>query len=442
MKARFRKLRALIIKAVVEEDCFALNKPGDRTLSILASTPGHQAFDFTRSGDKVTAFMEWLGRQEKEGILQVTTRHQIGMGVEEAWTNKYVTSAYQKGILRGRRELIGAGFDAPAIELQGGMNVAFNQPFHLDRVGLLYSRTFQELKGVTASMDSQISRVLSQGMADGKNPREIARLLTKTISGPVGNLGITDTLGRFIPAERRAQLLARTEIIRAHHVATIQEYRNWGLEGVTVQAEWADAGDGRVCEECAGLTGQVFTLDQIESMIPLHPLCRCIALPAEVKKAAVEEPAPALETPPGEVVDPIRQSLTNGTFDFDRLIDSSSAEHTWMKQQCESMLKELNIDVAEDGGRGFCDQAAVSLWDRLGQPKSLQPYSVMFVEEEHVLLYARKAGVLVDPTGMQFEQPFFAWKSGSPYKSFVKLTSQEIEDARKLFATRRSELAR
>jgi SPP1 gp7 family putative phage head morphogenesis protein len=74
-------------------------------------------------------------------------------------------------------------------------------------------------------------------------------------------------------------MLARTEIIRAHHIATIQEYRNWGVEGITVKGEWKTAGDDRVCSKCEQLEGKIFTLDEIEPMIPLHPLCRCIALP-------------------------------------------------------------------------------------------------------------------------------------------------------------------
>ena len=50
------------------------------------------------------------------------------------------------------------------------------------------------------------------------------------------------------------------------------EYRNAGLSGVTVMAEWMTAGVG-VCPECAALEGKVFSLDTIEGMIPLHPNC-------------------------------------------------------------------------------------------------------------------------------------------------------------------------
>jgi SPP1 gp7 family putative phage head morphogenesis protein len=156
-------------------------------------------------------------------------------------------------------------------------------PFHADRVGLLYTRTFNGLKGITDAMDNQISQVLAQGLADGDNPRLLAKKLTSTISGPFGDLGITDTLGRFIPAERRAQTLARTEVIRAHHQATIQEYKNWAAERVKVKAEWVTAGYN-VCPECAALEGQVFKLTEIENMIPVHPNCRCVAIPLDVTK--------------------------------------------------------------------------------------------------------------------------------------------------------------
>lgn len=152
--------------------------------------------------------------------------------------------------------------------------------FHVDRLGLIYTRVFEDLKGITNAMDAQISRVLAQGLADGDGPRLLARKLVATINGTnMGDLGITDTLGRFIPAKRRAEMLARTEVIRAHHLASIQEYRNFGVLDIKVMGEWRTAGDDRVCEKCASLEKRIFTLDEIEPMIPLHPNCRCIALP-------------------------------------------------------------------------------------------------------------------------------------------------------------------
>lgn len=290
MKKRFLKLAVAIRKAIDEQDCFGLKTPS--ILSMVEVTlPGAGAFAFPRSSEKVAAFMSWMERQNKifvesagifhEGI-QMITAPQLGIGVEDIWTNQYIYSAYQRGIARARQEMNKAGYPVPSIEQSGGLSIAMNQPMHIDRLGLVYSRTYEELKGITNSMSTQISRVLAQGIAEGRNPRELAIILAKTVTGPVGGLGITDTLGRFIPAMRRAEIMARTEIIRAHHIATIQEYRNWGLEGVQVQAEWATAGDDRVCDECASLEGKVFTLEEIENMIPRHPQCRCIALPLDM----------------------------------------------------------------------------------------------------------------------------------------------------------------
>lgn len=291
MNKRFIALRGVIRKAIVDEDCFGLE---DITTQVM-TPPGRKAFAFSRSSDKVESFMRWLRTQMDDGLLQVTEMAQVGLASEAAWTNLYIQDSYQRGVMRARRELKNAGYNVPSIERTGGLAVSMSTPFHMDRVGLLYSRTFSELKGITNAMDQQISRVLAQGIADGDNPRLLARKLTKTIFGKQGDLALTDTLGRFIPAQRRAQMLARTEIIRAHHQATIQEYRNWGLEGVRVKAEWSTAGFG-VCPECAALEGKVFSLDQIESMIPLHPNCRCMALPLEVGGAEVKQAELVSET--------------------------------------------------------------------------------------------------------------------------------------------------
>ena len=278
MKSRFNRIVKSIKVAIVDQDCFGLNNQfniGFRSIEMNVG-PGAKAFDFPRSQDKIQGFMGWLKQQED---IELTTAEQVGRGIEDAWTNQYVQSAYQKGIYRGRQELVNAGMSVPTIAETGGIDIAFNTPFHLDRVGVIYSRTYSELKGITGAMDQQISRVLAQGIADGKGPKVLASALRKTITGMGKDLSITDSLGRYIPAKRRATILARTEIIRAHHLATVQEYQNWGLEKVKVKAEWKTAGDGRVCPDCAELEGGIYTLEEIRNMIPKHPQCRCVALP-------------------------------------------------------------------------------------------------------------------------------------------------------------------
>jgi SPP1 gp7 family putative phage head morphogenesis protein len=279
MRIRFNELIQVIVKAVFTQDCFGLN----RVQVFQLTAPGEQAFAFPRSAEKLEAFMVWLKEQERRGLITTGELQQVGSSIEAAWTNLYVFDSYKRGVIRARYELQKAGYKVPSIEDSGGIEIAMGNPFHLERVGLLYARVYEELKGITAAMDTQISRVLAQGMADGDGPRLLARKLVAVIDGAkMGELGITDSLGRFIPAKRRAEMLARTEMIRAHHLATIQEYRNWAVAGVRVDAEIVTAGDTRVCDKCQGMEGKIYTLDQIEGMIPFHTCCRCMALPINI----------------------------------------------------------------------------------------------------------------------------------------------------------------
>lgn len=287
MNKRFNKLIQTIVYAIVKDDCFGLK---DNDVMAMVNSPGRRAFAFTRNSDKVSGFMAWLDELVKDEVLQISNLQQVGTSIDSAWTNKYISDSYKRGVQRARYEMKNAGYNVPSIEETGGISASMSTPFHLDRVGVLWTRTFNELKGVTDAMSQQISRVLSEGMIEGDNPVLLGRKLAAVIKGGGAELGITDTLGRYIPAKRRAQMIARTEIIRAHHQATIQEYKNWGLEGVTVKAEWSTVGDNRVCKQCESMDGHRFTLAQIENMIPAHVSCRCIALPYKTESKRVEQP--------------------------------------------------------------------------------------------------------------------------------------------------------
>jgi SPP1 gp7 family putative phage head morphogenesis protein len=111
-------------------------------------------------------------------------------------------------------------------------------------------------------MDTQISRTLTAGLIEGKNPKAVARELSKVVD-----------LGR-----KRAETLARTEMVRAHNHANLTTYEEAGIGDVTVLAEWKTAGYN-VCPDCAALEGKVFKISTIRQLIPLHPNCRCVALP-------------------------------------------------------------------------------------------------------------------------------------------------------------------
>lgn len=248
-------------------------------------SPGSASFAFRRSEEKHTEFMKWLQDQVNKGLIEIREFEQIGDGIEADWTNKYIADSFKRKEMRSRYELAKEGIKVPSSNDTKGDEITMSTPFHIDRIGLLFTRVFSDLPGITDTMDAVISRILAQGMADGDGPALLARKLEAAINGTgLGDLGITntfitDTIDQHISAKRRSKMLAHTEMMRAYHQATIQEYRNWAVEGVIAQAEWSTAGDNRVCDLCNALEGKIFSLDEIEGMIPLHPECRCIALP-------------------------------------------------------------------------------------------------------------------------------------------------------------------
>lgn len=284
MRSRFAEISRAIRIVIIDRDVFGLNVSNNPLAVQQVNVPGYQAFDFPLNSDKLQAFKQWLESQIDRGMLEVNEITRFGNFSRDPWTNKYITDSYKRGVIRARYELKKAGFDVPTIEQSGGINATMGGPVHVNKLSLLYQRVFSDLKGITDQMDSQISRVLAQGLAEGENPRLLARKLLAVVQDAGGGeLGITDTLGRYIPAKRRAEILARTEVIRAHHTATMNEYEAWGAEGFKLKAELVTAGDNRVCPECIALEGGIYTIEQARTMIPVHPMCRCIMLPYKVE---------------------------------------------------------------------------------------------------------------------------------------------------------------
>ena len=273
MNKRFEVLKRDIRISIVDRDCFAI-QPRE-TIMFMQATPA-RAFEFVTTEAKIAGFMTWLDEQERLGILEQIYRPGLRPSVGAAWTDLYIDTAYRQGIRRGGQELRRAGYPVPDWEaVPGGIGAVMAQPIHAERISVIYSRTFEDLKSVTQFTNAQVRRSitdgltsgLARGLAEGKNPKVIARELYKDVANRVDKIG-----------KVRARMIARTEVIRAHHVASIQEYRRAEAEGVIVDVEWLTGGNP--CPICADLfAGSPYKLDVIEGMIPAHPNCVCCTRP-------------------------------------------------------------------------------------------------------------------------------------------------------------------
>lgn len=267
MTRRFKKVSKAIHELVVDDDAFGL----DKTPTLITfQQVERQAWRFQTNPEKVRSYRRWLKQQIEAEIL--TPMGGIG---DKPWTAPYIESAYRKGGLRAwtdlRAEELATADKARLFE--GGraefIRQAFGQPEALQKIELLYTRAFTELEGVTAAMDQQMSRILAEGLAQGKSPIFISRELRKNV------VKMTRT---------RANVIARTEIIRAHAEGQLDAFERLGVEEVGILAEWSTAGDDRVCPMCDELEGAVLTIKEARGLLPRHPNCRCAWIPANRNK--------------------------------------------------------------------------------------------------------------------------------------------------------------
>ena len=290
---RFIALKRAIIALIVEEDAFGLNlnRPfnqeqsdgevasvfsggllcgsSDSSLRNLVDKTQtmNQRFAFQSTTEQVASFEEWIKEQLDDGLINP----------KDPYWETYVRQGYEKGAgrafndtYRARRALSGSAeqqafFDGTREQF---LQTAFGQTESIEKVKLLASRTLTDLKGVSGSVATRMNRILTDGLIQGMGPRAIAKLMIDD-----GSLGID---------KRRAQTIARTEIIRAHAEGQLDALEQMGVEEVGVMVEWSTAGDDRVCPLCQSLEGVVLKIKEARGILPRHPSCRCSFIPAGV----------------------------------------------------------------------------------------------------------------------------------------------------------------
>lgn len=267
MRRRFRAVRGLVREAAgYEDDVFELAQLADADeVERFNSDPG-----------KTRAFIQWLKETLAEE-LELVGRGAAASG--QHWTGTYIRAAYKRGWENARDRLQQAGVNVGQLQTIGNLGVPQRQ---LQR---LYMRTYENLESVTEDAAPAVRSTLTQGLAEGVNPREMARRLTKEVR----------TIQRT-----QAEVLARTEVINSYSEATLDRYERAGQSGVTVSGEFSTADDQRVCPICEALEGREFTVAQMRSDTfqfspsqsepdhlageypvkpPCHPQCRCAIYP-------------------------------------------------------------------------------------------------------------------------------------------------------------------
>lgn len=259
---RFLSLRKAVVEVIDAKDVLGIKVRPSFTLHV--SVP-YRAYEFQTDASKLASFSAWLEEQIQADIFSLPE----GVSATDLWTTEYISSAYKQGLINtylASEDRLFSDTSQRSISEQEFLRLAFNQPEAMSKVKLLGARAFEGMKGVTDSISTDLSRILAQGMIEGRGARDIARSMSDSIQS------IT---------KRRALVIARTEIINAHSEGQLDAFEKLGVDKIGVRAEWSTALDDRVCPACAALEGKVFTVKEARGKIPLHPNCRCAWIPTE-----------------------------------------------------------------------------------------------------------------------------------------------------------------
>jgi len=270
VRKRLIDLWKVINKAIVEENCFNLS-------NYELSSPGYKKFALPTNEKKIEEFMAWLKLMQKKSILEVKEIYSPGRVKSMPWSNYYIEAAYMKGIEKARNQLKKLNKEIPSIEATGGIQAAINAPIHADRLALLFTQSYSYLQGITEQMDLFISYVLADGLARGLHPYEIAKQIKSIIlSSAAKNENIKIS---YLDAETRAKKICRTELVRAHAEAQLNEYESWKFYEVILDVELVTTTDP--CPKCAELSNKIYTIEEARGLIPVHPNCRCAWVPVK-----------------------------------------------------------------------------------------------------------------------------------------------------------------
>ena len=279
LRVRFRIFSRELFETVVTQDVFGLGR-GERNFEkVFGATPtatllrplepvenvGRREWAFLTDEAKLLEFEKWVAAEtgfiivpEGDRFWEQYTEEGYRKGAGRAFTDSNRAAVAASSGVRAQ------GFAAG--NRQGFLTTMLGAPETVEKTKLLASRTFADLKGVTDTMRTQIGRVLTDGLVQGQNPRTIATEMSRRV-------GI---------ARGRAEVIARTEIVRAHAEGQLDALERMGVTEIGVAVEWDTAGDTRVCPRCEAMSGAVFKVSESHGLIPRHPQCRCAFIPANV----------------------------------------------------------------------------------------------------------------------------------------------------------------
>ncbi|MHB9037070.1 MAG: minor capsid protein [Armatimonadota bacterium] len=185
-------------------------------------------------------------------------------------------AAFRKGVYQGIEEFASAQMPFYRDLTPDGVDKLTTSVFTLidtDALDFLANYTIVLIDDVGTELESGIKRTILSGIINGKGARDIVRDLGSVIEDKESFRNAGSKV--FSKAQYRMEMIARTEVLRAHNQGRIKFHKQVGVQ----KLEWMTMEDERTCPVCGALDGKQFDIDKFPN-IPTHPMCRCSCLPA------------------------------------------------------------------------------------------------------------------------------------------------------------------
>ncbi|MDP2361618.1 MAG: minor capsid protein [bacterium] len=181
--------------------------------------------------------------------------------------------------------------------------------FPADAFDFLSGYQLQLLGKLSDDLVAGIKGAVQVGIAQGEGPAKIARRIGGIVKNPDEFRQAGKTV--FKTVQQRAELIARSETMRAYNQGALKFEAKLGVKSVF----WLTAGDERMCPECEPLDGKEYPLTSLPSQ-PLHPACRCTHTPgagdlSQITDLATLE-AKIVSDTLGQVV--VKEALQSGDY--------------------------------------------------------------------------------------------------------------------------------
>ena len=263
---------------------------------------------------------------------------------------KTAKASFRQGVYRGIDEFAAAQLPFYRDLTPEGIDKLATRVFTLvdtDALDFMTNYNLVLAGDVNRELADGIKRVVMGGVATGKGVEDMVRDLGRVVKDPESFRYAGSKV--FTKAQYRMEVIARTEVLRAHNQGRLKFHDQVGVR----KLEWMTMEDERVCPVCGPLDGKVFDTNRFPQQ-PAHPNCRCTSVVAwplaicggELGAKASAEPAACI-IPPQTIEEQAKEKAAEeaklkAAFEGGQIADLN----TLSVKQLQTLAKQNGVSIA------------------------------------------------------------------------------------------------